>query len=403
MENSYCLTNSDRILCPACNSKNIRIIYKLNQIPIHSVILVDSRDSAFDFQTGDIILGFCDECGFIYNVAYDEKFQQYFSDRYESTQAYSNTFYNFHRNLAEDLIDRFDLHNKSIIEIGCGQGEFLSLLCELGGNAGLGFDPAYIEHHSDYKTDVELKFIKDYYSERYAYHEPDFIVCKMTLEHIPNPKEFVQMVRRSIGNRKDTIVFVQVPDVTRILREIAFWDIYYEHCSYFSPESLKSLFQRCGFEIIELRREYDNQYLMIEAKPDNSNVKSPINKNVDLESIKQDVDLFSRNFRDSLEGWRKKIKKMIGNDQRLVIWGAGSKGVAFLTTLGIEHEIKYAVDINPRKHDTFMVGSGQKIVSPQFLKSYQPDFILVMNPIYTDEIFEELQAMGIEPELISVG
>ena len=403
MDNSDYLAYLNRLHCSACSSKNIRIIYKLKQVPIHSVILVDSRESAFDFQTGDIILGFCNECGYIYNLAYDEKLKQYSSDRYESTQAYSNTFNKFHRNLAEDLIDRFDLHKKSIIEIGCGQGEFLSLLCELGGNTGLGFDPAYIEHNPDDRSSEKLKFIKDYYSERYAYHESDFIVCKMTLEHIPNPNAFVKMVRRSIGHQRDTIVFFQVPDVTRILREIAFWDIYYEHCSYFSPESLKSLFQRSGFEIIDLRRDYDNQYLMIEAKPADSNVKPTINKKIDLESLNQNVDFFSHNIKVSLKRWKDKINKMIDIDRRLVIWGAGSKGVAFLTTLGIDHEIEYAVDINPRKQGTFMVGSGQEIVNPQFLKSYKPDFILVMNPIYADEINEELQYMGLEPELISVG
>ena len=55
-----------------------------------------------------------------------------YSGRYESTQGYSPTFNAFHERLAQDMIDRFDLHGKEIIEIGCGNGEFLVLLCELG-------------------------------------------------------------------------------------------------------------------------------------------------------------------------------------------------------------------------------------------------------------------------------
>ena len=29
-------------------------------------------------------------------------------------------------------------------------------------------------------------------------------------------------------------MFFQVPDMSRVLRDLAFWDIYYEHCSYFT-------------------------------------------------------------------------------------------------------------------------------------------------------------------------
>jgi hypothetical protein len=82
-----------------------------------------------------------------------------------------------------------------------------------------------------------------------------------------------------------------------------------------------------------------------------------------------------------------------------VLWGAGSKGVAFLTTLDIRHEIEYAVDINPHKHGTFMAGTGQQIVAPEFLKGYRPDIVIVMNPIYCNEIQRELDRMGIGVEV----
>ena len=58
----------------------------------------------------------------------------------------------------------------------------------------------------------------------------------MTLEHIPATGDFVRMVRRAIGDAvRNRPVFFQIPEATRILRDCAFEDIYYEHCSYFSP------------------------------------------------------------------------------------------------------------------------------------------------------------------------
>ncbi len=81
-----------------------------------------------------------------------------------------------------------------------------------------------------------------------------------------------------------------------------------------------------------------------------------------------------------------------------MLWGGGSKGVAFLTTLGVTEELSYAVDVNPRRSGTFIAGTGQQIVAPEFLKDYRPDVIIVMSPIYLPEIGARLDSMGVQPE-----
>jgi hypothetical protein len=66
-------------------------------------------------------------------------------------------------------------------------------------------------------------------------------------------------------------------------------------------------------------------------------------------------------------------------------------------------EIQYTVDINPNKHGTFMASTGQQVVSPDFLESYRPDLVILMNPLYHNEVQEELQKRGLSPRIISVG
>ncbi|GAH35269.1 unnamed protein product, partial [marine sediment metagenome] len=255
-------------VCPNCGASGMSVFYELKNVPVHSVLLLPTREEALNLPKGDIALGFCHTCGFIANVAFDPGLHQY-SSRYEATQAFSSTFNAFHRNLATCLIERYDLHSKDIIEIGSGQGEFLTLLCELGDNRGVGFDPAYISRRNQSQANDQIIFIKDFYSEKYANYRGDFLCCKMTLEHIQQTADFVSTVRRSIRHQLATIVFFQVPNVARILRDLAFWDIYYEHCSYLSLGSLTRLFRKCGFDAIDLWKDYDDQYLMIEARPGN--------------------------------------------------------------------------------------------------------------------------------------
>ena len=104
----------------------------------------------------------CKDCGFIYNSAFDASLQNY-SEDCEETQGFSPTFSKFHRELAEAVVDRFDLHGKTVLEIGCGKGEFLELLCEIGGNKGIGFDPAFRPDRLDIPEGMDLRVYQEFF------------------------------------------------------------------------------------------------------------------------------------------------------------------------------------------------------------------------------------------------
>ena len=385
-------------LCLNCNTDRMTPFYEMAPAPVHSVLLLDTQAEAMTYPTGKIKLGFCTTCGFIANVTFDATLQAY-SSRYEATQGFSQTFNAFHKRLAQHLIDRYDLHQKKIIEIGCDKGEFLTLLCEMGDNEGVGFDPAYVSGRNKSTTNNHnLTFIKDFYSEKYAHYQGDFFCCKMTLEHISDTAAFVRTVRQAIGNQPHTTVFFQVPNASYVFQDVAFWDIYYEHCSYFSAGSLAYLFQHVGFDVLNLWTDYDDQYLMIEARP-----SAPQKVKADITSISTAVTHFQQAVPEQLAKWQAALATMRTNDRRVVLWGGGSKGVAFLTTLGITTDtIAYVVDINPHKAGTFMAGTGQEIVLPDFLRTYQPDVIIIMNPIYRQEISNDLRQMALAPKILTV-
>jgi SAM-dependent methyltransferase len=361
-----------------------------------------TREQALSFPRGKIILGLCGHCGFIYNTAFESDRVNY-SSECEESQGYSPTFSAFAKGLAQDLVDKYELYEKRIIEIGCGKGEFLKLICTLGQNSGVGFDPAYIPGRSELEKSAEkIEFVKDYYSEKYTQYEGDFICCRMTLEHIYGTAALVRTVRRSIGHRPDTVVFFQVPDVTRIMKDCAFEDIYYEHCSYFSPGSLTRLFLGSGFEVIDLQTAYDDQYICLEAKPADQPLEfdHPLFETND--ALKDLVDRFEKNYPAVTDYWQAQLDQFKQQSQRVVVWGSGSKGVTFLNTIKGATLIDYAVDIHPFRQQTFMAGSGQQIVPPTFLKDYQPDAVIIMNAIYRQEIQQELTQLGLNPVLMTL-
>lgn len=390
--------------CPNCLQQSLESFYTVERVPVHSVMLVPTREEALHFPSGTITLGFCESCGFVANTSFDESKMNY-SPQCEETQGFSSTFQSFHRSLVQELIERYDLRNKTILEIGCGKGEFISTLCAVGGNRGIGFDPAFVPQRRPDEGGDAVEFIQDFYSEKYTHIKADFIVCKMTLEHIPDTLHFVSMVRRAIGENFATTVFFQVPDMGRVLKDVAFWDIYHEHCSYFTRGSLQNLFVVSGFDVDDISTNYDGQYLMIAARPS----KQPFRHanslvpptNADIRAI----HTFALEAERRIRFWEETVNRLKRDGQQVVIWGSGSKGVSFLSALSAyvdDRRIEYAVDINPFRKGYFMPGTGQEIVEPAFLSAYRPDVVITMNSIYLEEIESDLKRCEVNAVVLPI-
>jgi hypothetical protein len=224
----------------------------------------------------------------------------------------------------------------------------------------------------------------------------------MTLEHVHNTGEFLRSMRMAMGDRPESVIFFMIPEITRILDLHAFWDVYYEHCSYYSPGALARHFRIAGFDPIDVWRDYDDQYVLIAARPGSGSSAILANEHPP-ESLAPRIGAFTGAVAGDVARWRGLIEGRRQQGKKTVLWGGGSKAVAFLTTLGLTDGIDYAVDLNPNRAGTFIAGTGQQIVAPAFLKDYQPDAIIVMSPIYLPEITAELDALGVRPaELLTV-
>jgi SAM-dependent methyltransferase len=385
-------------ICPSCNTLGMEVFYEAKDVPINSCLMFTTQQEAVSFPRGDVILGFCKSCGFISNLAFDPSKVDYASLAPEE-QGFSATFVAYAQKLVTHLIDTYDLHDKHVSEIGCGRGDFLAMLCELGNNYGVGIDPSTVSGGVQSTALDRMMFIRDYFSERYAKYLGDFVCCRHTLEHIPNTAQFINSVRRSIDTRS-TPVFFEVPDIGRILSEVAFWDIYYEHCSYFNLKSLGQLFRFCDFEVTNLVKDYFDQYLLVEARPVSEPSSKIFGNEESVEDTARMVALFSERCQGKLRLWKKRLKRMKDEKKKAIVWGSGSKCVAFMTTLEIKDEVQYIVDINPNRHGKFIPGVGKQIVSPEFLRDYKPEIIIIMNPVYLNEIRKMVETMGISAEYL---
>lgn len=376
--------------CPICGTNAGRPFLELCAVPVHVNVLHRSAADAAAVPRGDLRLVFCPECGLIWNAAFDERLVGYDAE-YENSLHASPTFAAYAASLADRLVERFGLAGRRVAELGCGQGDFLRLLCAAGAGDGLGFDPSFAGAAAGDQVEiVPAPFAGDRL-------DAGLVCCRHVLEHIREPVEFVTGVRRAL--RPGVPVYFEVPNGAFQLEHAVVWDLIYAHVTTFTAPSLATLFERCGFEQVDVDTSFGGQYLWLEARAGEVRLRRRAAEVAEVERL---VERFAAGYRSALARWDDRVRTLAGAGRRAALWGAGAKGVTFLNTLGGDACVDVAVDLNPRKQGTFVTGTGQPIVAPEQLPAFAPDVVLVANPIYAEEVRSRLAALGVRPEVVLV-
>lgn len=382
--------------CIACGSQNTAKLVDIVNIPVYTNVPQPDRESALHVSKGDISLVYCHDCSHLSNEAFDPALIEY-APGYEAALDFSPRFREYAEELAESLVERFDLRNKRVIEVACGRGEFLRRICELGPNHGVGFDPSYV---GDEKIDDgRVQFVRDYYSESYSHYTADFLCCRHALEHIPEPRAFVGSLRRALAASEGAYIFIEVPNSLYTLKDLGIWDLIYEHCSYFSSGSLGKLLASSGMQVSDVEEGFGDQFLGAVARP-LADEELAGDSDYNIPDIAAYASAFAKNFENKVEEWSQILAQLSDEGKKVVVWGAGSKAVTFLNILKTRDQIQFVVDINPRKASLFVPGTGQQIIEPSSLAGYKPDTVIIMNPIYRDEISKMLKDLGVQADIL---
>jgi SAM-dependent methyltransferase len=386
-----------RFRCSVCGHSECSTFFEVTDMPVLIGVQWPDASSARNCPTGDIALAFCPACGFIWNVVFDPARIGY-EQTYDNSLHYSGVFQQYTQQVVDRLVSTYDVRQKRIVDIGCGKGDFLAMLCTRDGNRGFGFDRSFEgERLSTEGTVVE--WVNDYYSERYSDVQADLIVSRYVLEHIPDPVEFLKMIRRTI-RKPGTVLYFEVPNVDLILRQHSVWDVIYEHCTYFGAESLPRTFARAGFNVLRVAEDYGQQFISVDAQVRDSAEASAAGSWGDLAALQERVRTFKHTIDGKIGTWADQLCAWQREGRSAVAWGAGAKAVSYLNLLKGQTVINRIVDVNPYKRNKYLPGTAQRIISPADLLEDRPAMVVVMNPIYKDEIAQQLADMNLYPELV---
>lgn len=380
--------------CLACGGARVERFLELRGVPVFCNVLWPDRAAAQDAPRGDLDLGICADCGHVYNLAFDPELVRY-AEGYENSLHHSPRFQAYAEELALDLRRRHGLDGKHVVEIACGQGDFLKLVCAGTGSVGTGFDPSY--RGGDPGANIAIR--REYFGVSPLGRAPDLVCSRHALEHMDAPAGFVRMMREAVPAGSDPVYFCEVPNSLYSLRDGGVWDFIYEHVSYFNARSLAACFARGGLRVTRAWETFAGQFLCLEAVGEGapSNV-APAQLAVvppGDELLAMAAGLGAEMDR-LLAHWRAEFARIAAAGGRVAVWGSGSKGVTFLNLMGADGVIGVPVDINPAKHGLYLPGVGRQVVAPEALPELGIALVLVMNPVYAQEIEGMVRGLGLQ-------
>lgn len=381
--------------CPVCGGPGDESLFAAERVPVLCNALFDTEAEAARAPLASIDLVLCGSCGLVWNAAFDESMVTY-SPAYENSLHFSPRFRDYAGGLAADLVRRHGLDGRTVAEIGSGNGDFLALLCDAGAARGIGYDPS---HGGDTPLRPGLEFVPTLFPEDSA-PDADFFCARHVFEHLSEPAHVLRSIRDSIPAGRDVGLYLEVPDGTFLLRETAVWDVIYEHPLHFTAPAMARLLGDAGFTLTRLATAFGGQYLCAEGSTHGPGATPP-DAAPTVEALATLAADFAAHAAAVRAAWDDRLHRLRAAGATVVLWGAGSKGVTFLATVPQAAHLAAVVDVNPRKQGRYLPVSARRVVEPAELCAVRPDAVVLLNPVYRDEVARMLAGAGLRAELLT--
>ncbi len=379
--------------CPGCDSALLGDSFFLAEQPVILNYRFASKEAARNVSRRDMELRECPDCGLIFNAILDAAAIPY-DERYENRQNFSSGFRAMLEETSRGLTECYGLNGGTVLEVGCGKGDFLHLLCDHARARGLGYDTSY--EMTGTQTDSRVSFFQRYVAPVDVTENIDLVVCRHVVEHVPQIGDFFRLLHGIAVAGGNSAVYIETPALEWIVEHKAFWDVFYEHCNYFTMPTLHKLAAQAGFVVLDHRLIFGGQYQALELRPSATEAALPQSNEKRDKVLRALTETFARS---QLELTSKLTEAGFANGW--AVWGAGAKGVSLANTF-LDHPPAYVIDSNPSKQGMFLPGTGISVIAPDDSRVASVPVILVANTNYLSEIRASLAQQGITPLLLSV-
>ncbi len=356
--------------CRLCDSADLEPLVDFGHQPVAHRLLKDPRQKT---ETFPLALHLCRTCGLVQviNPIDPEFLYKSYNFNFSSWKAEP------HLSAEIDLIYSDGIPS-SACEIGANDGRFLNLLVENGLERCVGVEPNPVSggRARDSGIPIYEAFLNEALAETIiAEHGTfDLVVFRQVLEHVHDPRAFLNAVDRllSPGGR----IFVDVPDFgpSQDLGDCTtLWE---EHVSYFTDKTLRRLMEGAGFAPIDTAwYDFSGGCLAVRAERKDSAIE-PF-------GIDPDELAAADGYANQLEEYKERMHTTLtayrSGGWRVAIYGAGVRAVAACNFLGLGSLIDVAIDDQAERHGLFIPGCNIPIKGPDQLSDGKTICLLAVN------------------------
>lgn len=305
----------------------------------------------------------CRRCGF---VQIPPVLDDTYYDDYLMTATHSAQMQSYQQEQASDFVGRFALPGKKVIEVGCGDGNFLNHL-KAAGAVVYGVEPSqrFREIALGRKHAVEEGYVT---ADRKLVDGPfDGFVTRQVLEHVPEIHSFLTGIRRNL--RTGAHGLIEVPSLEKALQDRRYYDFFTDHVNYFSLDTLRLALTLNGFEVLDAYQDMFDEYNVALVRA----IDPP-----SLAGVQQASSDLAGDLQDFVRDHHRKGLKV-------AVWGAGGKGLSVLASAGIE-DLDLLVDSDPYKQGRYTPVSHILVQEPTRENLGAVHAIIITAMAYRNEI-----------------
>lgn len=268
-----------------------------------------------------------------------------------------------------------------ILEIGCFDGAFLSLLGK--GYDLLGAEPNPMGRVASERYGVQI--VPKYFSaDDFETESLDLVIMRHLIEHIPNPQEILKECKQVL--KPDGRLFIETPWIEHTLRGNVIGNFYHQHLHYFSRESLSILLQSVGFHIIAHGIKDFRQFVVAEPSEISKTPEAPAAYAETVHSLFHAYRSFSQDLSLALQDW------LNFSNETLAVYGASSTATGIIHLMaGAMDRVSYVVDGDPRKRDMVLPATEAIVREPDYLLKMPVGAVLIASDLFKNEILATIQ------------
>ncbi|MGH9291804.1 MAG: methyltransferase domain-containing protein [Acidimicrobiales bacterium] len=393
------------ITCRSCRAPLLRSVLDLGDMPLANAYPA-TREQCEAELVYPLGVRICEAC-WLLQLAEEVPPELLFSE-YAYFSSISETWLAHAASYAKMAIERWHLDDNSlVVEVASNDGYLLRHFVERGVPV-LGIDPAknVVDEAIRAGVATEVGFFGLVMAQELAARgiSADLLVANNVLAHVASANDFVGGLARVLA--PEGVLTVEFPELSMMLAQAQFDQIYHEHVFYFSLLSCELLLSRGRLRVFDVSHlGTHGGSLRIFAchqsasHDETASVQQKRRREEELGlGAPAAYEAFASVAQERARSIRSFLEDCVASGRTVAAYGAAAKGNTLLNYCGAStREIAYVVDRSPHKQGHLLPGSHIPVLPPEHLISDRPDYVLVLAWNLLDEVmasFPEVRSWG---------